>query len=575
MSVTESYSEVALTTDTDDDFESVHYDTDASSANRSAAKFNDRNGPSASYCDSFVIVECPSVQDFEVDGNDEAVKQGSIGDIDHIDSPSDYEHHPQPRRPNRHRQQARRAGRRADDGYTDDDDDGDSDGDGGGVDLMDDIDSLRETAFPRDFTPNRLLGPAAVSPYAYLHQRLLKRPDSPTTERVWLDTFMKTPENAWSHTKEMQTSLGTFQLLCTKSGQPSDSSSRLSTVTRMEWGTFFLTHSPQERYSHIPALRTRIFSGGIESSIRPEVWMLLLGVHSWASNSMSRSQVELQKRSEYERMKSKWRQSIHRLQDAPPELAQPTPDFVMPNVLAFWKENLYRIDKDVVRTDREVYFYQSTPSFELLAYQPGAYIDACPNRNLEKLRNVLMTYSVRSTLKPYTLYQKTEEDLQAEGYVQGMAELASSILMVMDGDESNAFWTFYALMERMKKHYRSDGSGMRTTLITMGKLIRILDPELHLHLLESEALDLFCCFRWFLVLFKREFRHVALVRLWDAIFAKEDETQDYAMFVAMAILEEHRDEIMQRQSSDEIWKVRTSDCASVPSWRFPCMSTTG
>jgi len=75
------------------------------------------------------------------------------------------------------------------------------------------------------------------------------------------------------------------------------------------------------------------------------------------------------------------------------------------------------IDKDVFRTDRTLDFYAGNG-----------------NENLVKLHNVLMTYVMYNF------------DL---GYVQGMSDLLSPILMIMNSDEVESFWCFVGFMNRV------------------------------------------------------------------------------------------------------------------------------
>lgn len=44
--------------------------------------------------------------------------------------------------------------------------------------------------------------------------------------------------------------------------------------------------------------------------------------------------------------------------------------------------------------------------------------------------------------------------------------------------------------------------------------MQLLDPQLYAHLETHECLSLFCCFRWLLLRFKREFKMEQVLRLW-------------------------------------------------------------
>jgi hypothetical protein len=53
--------------------------------------------------------------------------------------------------------------------------------------------------------------------------------------------------------------------------------------------------------------------------------------------------------------------------------------------------------------------------------------------------------------------------------VQGMSDLLSPILYVME-DESEAFWCFAALMERMAPNFHRDQNGMHSQLLAISKV---------------------------------------------------------------------------------------------------------
>ena len=76
------------------------------------------------------------------------------------------------------------------------------------------------------------------------------------------------------------------------------------------------------------------------------------------------------------------------------------------------------------------------------------YCTGDDNPNLDRLRDILLTY-------PFYNF-----DL---GYCQGMSDLLSPILFVME-DESESFWCFVALMERLGPNFDRDQNGMYSQL---------------------------------------------------------------------------------------------------------------
>jgi hypothetical protein len=61
---------------------------------------------------------------------------------------------------------------------------------------------------------------------------------------------------------------------------------------------------------------------------------------------------------------------------------------------------------------------------------------------------------------------------------------------------------------------------------------------------KAEALNLFFCFRWVLIAFKREFSFNEVLRLWEVLWTDYYSNQ-FLLFVAFAVLESHRDMILR------------------------------
>uniref|UniRef100_A0A162AA08 Rab-GAP TBC domain-containing protein n=1 Tax=Daucus carota subsp. sativus TaxID=79200 RepID=A0A162AA08_DAUCS len=187
-----------------------------------------------------------------------------------------------------------------------------------------------------------------------------------------------------------------------------------------EWECFL---DPEGRVLDEKALRKRIFYGGVEHPLRKEVWTLLLGYHGHDSTYAEREYMMAVKKTEYETIKLQW-QSIS---------AEQAKRFTK------FRERKGLIDKDVVRTDRSLSFYEG---------------DDNPNVNV--LRDILLTYSFYNF------------DL---GYCQGMSDLLSPILYIMQ-DESEAFWCFVSLMERLGPNFNRDQNGMHSQLFALSKKYR-------------------------------------------------------------------------------------------------------
>lgn len=85
--------------------------------------------------------------------------------------------------------------------------------------------------------------------------------------------------------------------------------------------------------------------------------------------------------------------------------------------------------------------------------------------------------------------------------------------------------------------------GMHAQLSSLRKLIQQLDPPLWSHFQQKDATNLFFCYRWILILFKREFNFDQVLRLWDGLFAcSRDQLH---LFLCVAVLERQRRHILE------------------------------
>ncbi|KGN60701.1 TBC1 domain family member 15 [Cucumis sativus] len=261
-----------------------------------------------------------------------------------------------------------------------------------------------------------------------------------------------------------------------------------------EWATFL---DAEGRVLDSTSLRKRIFYGGVEHNLRKEVWAFLLGFHAYNSTYAEREYLQSIKRSEYLTIKNQW-QSIS------PEQAKRFTKF---------KERKGLIEKDVVRTDRSLSFF-----------------DGDENPNVKLLHDILLTYSFYNF------------DL---GYCQGMSDFLSPILFVM-GDESESFWCFVALMERLGPNFNRDQTGMHCQLFAISKLVELLDTPLHNYFSQHDCLNYFFCFRWVLIQFKREFAYEKVMHLWEVLWTHYP-SEHLHLYICVAVLKRYRNKIMGEQ----------------------------
>ncbi|XP_041643585.1 small G protein signaling modulator 1 isoform X6 [Cheilinus undulatus] len=323
-------------------------------------------------------------------------------------------------------------------------------------------------------------------------------------------------------------------------------------LTTDVWQTFLQDCTAYEEKE----LLRLVYFGGVEASLRKEVWPFLLGHYQFGMLEEERKEVDEQVRVCYQQTMQEWlsceeiikqrekeqhaaalakcssgasmdstsqkmvhhdstvssesqssqssdRQSLARLQSDSSSSTQQ-------ELLDLYTLNLHRIDKDVQRCDRNYWYF--TPA------------------NLEKLRNIMCSYIWRHL------------DI---GYVQGMCDLLAPLLVILD-DEALAFSCFTELMKRMNQNF-PHGGAMDTHFANMRSLIQILDSELfELMHQNGDYTHFYFCYRWFLLDFKRELVYDDVFAVWETIWAaKNVSSSHFVLFIALALVEIYRDIILE------------------------------
>ncbi|CAK9208994.1 unnamed protein product [Sphagnum jensenii] len=270
----------------------------------------------------------------------------------------------------------------------------------------------------------------------------------------------------------------------------------------------------------------RVRRGGIDPSIRGEVWEFLLGCFAPNSSAEEREALRSARRADYAKLKAECRamddavgsgqvvtaariheeeeydnsNNEHRLLEE--EQQQETSSGrkeeednngngicqANENKKTQWRLNLHQIGLDVVRTDRMLQFYER-------------------QENLGKLWDILAVYC---WLDP---------DI---GYCQGMSDFCSPVALIF-ADEADAFWCFERIMHRVRESFKcTDQSvGVQKQLETLAILMKVLDPKLHEHLDSIGGGNYIFAFRMVMVHFRREFSFQDTLYLWEMMWALE------------------------------------------------------
>ena len=203
---------------------------------------------------------------------------------------------------------------------------------------------------------------------------------------------------------------------------------------------------------------------------------------------MERIQRRKQKSMEYYSMKAQWL-SMSTTQEA---------NFVG------YRDRKCQIEKDVKRTDRSLEFFAGED-----------------NPNLMLLQGLLMTYVMYNF------------DL---GYVQGMSDLLSPILAIQ-ANEVDAFWCFVGFMDLVYANFDMDQAGMKTQFQQLRSLLEFSNAELFNYMRSNDSDNMYFCFRWLLVWYKREFDNDDVLKLWECLWTGLP-CPNFHIFISVAILDQ-------------------------------------
>ncbi|XP_059152380.1 TBC1 domain family member 15-like isoform X2 [Physella acuta] len=285
-----------------------------------------------------------------------------------------------------------------------------------------------------------------------------------------------------------------FEMVTKTKLPPRPTVKRSDPLVNQQWNSYF---DAEGRITQVEDLKDIIFRGGVDPSIRSEVWKFLLAYYDWDSTAKSRQDHRKRKVDDYFRMKLQWK-TISSEQE---------------RRFTLLKERRGLIDKDVMRTDRTHKFFSGDK-----------------NPNLQVLYDILMTYCMYNF------------DL---GYVQGMSDILAPILVVME-NEVDAFWCFAGAMERVCHNFEMDQNGMKVQLSQIHKLMQVYDPELCAYLESHDSGNFYFCFRWILILFKREFHFHEIQRLWEVIWTDRP-CANFHLIISLAILDSEKSTLMENK----------------------------
>lgn len=173
------------------------------------------------------------------------------------------------------------------------------------------------------------------------------------------------------------------------------------------------------------------------------------------------------------------------------------------------------------------------------------------------------------------------------GYCQGMSDLLSPIISVMEKDHE-AFWCFVGFMKKARHNFRLDEVGIRRQLAIVSKIIKCKDIHLYRHLELLQAEDCFFVYRMVVVLFRRELNFPQTLCLWEVMWADQvavragiaksawgrirsraPPTDDLLLYAIAACVLQRRKQIIEKYSSmEEIMRECNSMAGHLDVWKL-------
>jgi hypothetical protein len=260
------------------------------------------------------------------------------------------------------------------------------------------------------------------------------------------------------------------------------------------------------RLQECDVLKAYIFRGGVEHELRKELWKYLLNYYEWDSTVKSRTDKRKQRVDDYFRMKLQWK----------------TISDEQKLKFSTMKERENLIEKDVQRTDRT-----------------NVYFEGDDNPNLVAMKDILMTYNMFNF------------DL---GYVQGMSDLLAPIMVIMD-NEVDSFWCFSGFMDKIESNFLMDQLNIKLQLSNLKALLEFVDSKFSDYMERNDSSNMYFCFRWILILFKREFLFPDVMTLWEVLWT-DLPCKNFHLLICIAILLMKKDDIIANNYGfNEILKV--------------------
>ena len=97
---------------------------------------------------------------------------------------------------------------------------------------------------------------------------------------------------------------------------------------------------------------------------------------------------------------------------------------------------------------------------------------------------------------------------------------------------------------------------IKQQLSDLKEILEFVDSKFSVYLEKNDSSNMYFCFRWILILFKREFQFPEIMRMWEVLWT-ELPCKNFHLLICIAILQMKRDVIMSNNFGfNEILKVK-------------------
>ena len=116
-----------------------------------------------------------------------------------------------------------------------------------------------------------------------------------------------------------------------------------------------------------------------------------------------------------------------------------------------------------------------------------------------------------------------------------MSDLLSPLLYVME-NEVDTFWCFVGFMKLVKQNFDFDQGGIKNQLSELIDLLKTIDSDFYAYLDAKDSGNLYFCFRWLLIWFKREFPFTDIMHMWEVLWTDKP-CPKFHLLICLALMD--------------------------------------